>query len=158
MEFEIGSHLVATRRKYTHHGIYIGNDMVIHYAGLAEGLKKDRVRKVNIDEFKGKGNITVQENFFLFKKRFPPEEIVKRAKSRIGETRYNVLWNNCETFANWCTHGKEYSEQTEGAKDFSGNPFGPRPDNLPVGGNPLRLICSVGRFVDKQIHKFRSRQ
>ena len=29
----LGAHLVTPRRGYTHHGIYVGNGIVIHYAG-----------------------------------------------------------------------------------------------------------------------------
>lgn len=33
------SHLVTPRALYTHHGIYVGNGRVIHYAGLTYGLR-----------------------------------------------------------------------------------------------------------------------
>ena len=32
--FAIGSHLKVARLGYSHHGVYLGNGMVIHYAGL----------------------------------------------------------------------------------------------------------------------------
>ena len=32
-----GKHLITQRLGYTHHGIYAGNNSVIHYSGLAEG-------------------------------------------------------------------------------------------------------------------------
>ena len=44
---------------------------------------------------------------------FTPEETIKRAYSRIGETRYNLLTNNCEHFALWCKTGIAMSSQVE---------------------------------------------
>ncbi|XP_022093773.1 uncharacterized protein LOC110980974 [Acanthaster planci] len=35
---------------------------------------------------------------------YPPEEVIKRARSKIGnkEYRYSLVWNNCKHFAQWC--------------------------------------------------------
>ena len=38
-------------------------------------------------------------------------ETARRAESRIGERAYNLLWNNCEHFANWCATGIAWSQQ-----------------------------------------------
>lgn len=41
---QLGDHLFVHKalldrgQHYTHHGVYIGNDQVIHYAGYAEGF------------------------------------------------------------------------------------------------------------------------
>lgn len=42
---------------------------------------------------------------------YTPIETVNRAKSRIGETHYNLLTNNCEHFAIWCKTGVSESMQ-----------------------------------------------
>ncbi|MCQ2417040.1 MAG: lecithin retinol acyltransferase family protein [Oscillospiraceae bacterium] len=42
---------------------------------------------------------------------YTPEETVARARSRIGETDYNLLTNNCEHFAIWCKTGVNESIQ-----------------------------------------------
>ena len=42
---------------------------------------------------------------------YSPEETVARAKSRVGETHYNLLTNNCEHFAIWCKTGVSESLQ-----------------------------------------------
>lgn len=42
---------------------------------------------------------------------YTPIETVNRAKSRIGETHYNILTNNCEHFAIWCKTGVSESLQ-----------------------------------------------
>jgi hypothetical protein len=38
-DLAIGTHLVTSRRGYTHHGIYVGRGMVVHYAGLSRFLR-----------------------------------------------------------------------------------------------------------------------
>lgn len=42
---------------------------------------------------------------------YSPEETVKRAYSRLGETSYNMIQNNCEHFAIWCKTGIAESYQ-----------------------------------------------
>ena len=42
---------------------------------------------------------------------YSPEETVQRAKSKIGERRYNLVFNNCEHFAVWCKTGLSESRQ-----------------------------------------------
>jgi hypothetical protein len=38
---------------------------------------------------------------------------VLRARSRLGERRYDLLNNNCEHFCNWCLLGESRSQQIE---------------------------------------------
>jgi hypothetical protein len=38
---------------------------------------------------------------------------MRRARSRLGERRYDVLRNNCEHFCNWCQVGESRSRQVE---------------------------------------------
>lgn len=38
-------------------------------------------------------------------------EAARRAESKIGHRAYNLLWNNCEHFANWCVTGIAFSQQ-----------------------------------------------
>lgn len=52
----------------------------------------------------------------LFKKQdieklYSPKETIKRAKSRLGEEKYNILTNNCEHFVVWCKTGITNSDQ-----------------------------------------------
>lgn len=42
-----------------------------------------------------------------------PEETLRRARSRLGETRYNLATRNCEHFAFWCATGLATSQQVE---------------------------------------------
>ena len=43
----------------------------------------------------------------------PAGVTLRRAMSRIGEQNYNLLFNNCEHFANWCKTGRHRSGQVE---------------------------------------------
>ncbi len=44
---------------------------------------------------------------------YTPEETIERAKSRLGENKYNLLFNNCEHYAIWCKTGIHESRQIE---------------------------------------------
>src|ERR1700759_796091 len=48
---EPGTHLATSRRGYTHHGIYVGNGMVVHYAGLSRFLHSGPVEEVTMSIF-----------------------------------------------------------------------------------------------------------
>lgn len=44
---------------------------------------------------------------------YSPDETVERARSRLGEKKYDLLMNNCEHFAIWCKTGLSKSYQIE---------------------------------------------
>jgi hypothetical protein len=104
-----GAHIISPRRGYLHHGIYVGEGRVVHYAGLAYGLYHGPVEEVSLAQFaRGRG---------VWARWRPPSferaEIVRRARSRVGEARYRILHNNCEHFCEWCVHGEARSYQIE---------------------------------------------
>jgi hypothetical protein len=41
------------------------------------------------------------------------QDILARARSRLGENRYHLLTNNCEHFAEWSRYGESRSAQVE---------------------------------------------
>lgn len=49
---------------------------------------------------------------------YSPEETVNRAKSRLGENKYSLLFNNCEHFAIWCKTGISESHQVNEVVDI----------------------------------------
>jgi DNA-binding winged helix-turn-helix (wHTH) protein/TolB-like protein len=105
-----GAHLVTPRRTYQHHGIYVGDGKVVHYAGLHHGLRRRPVEEVTIDEF-AKGHpiqlLTGTGSAFA------SHEVVERARSRMGENEWRLLTNNCEHFCEWCVRGEARSYQVE---------------------------------------------
>jgi hypothetical protein len=87
----------------------------VHYNGFHEFGKKGSISITTISDFcSGDKAKKYQGTKFLQGKRFRPNEIVRRAMNRVGEDSYNLIFNNCEHFANWCTHDDDYSFQTAG--------------------------------------------
>jgi hypothetical protein len=105
-----GTHLVTSRRGYVHHGIYVGGGMVVHYAGLSRFLRSGPVEEVTITRFSMGRAVRIIE---YSESKYSPQEIVLRARSRLGENEYQVLRNNCEHFCNWCISGRSRSTQVE---------------------------------------------
>lgn len=106
---KVGSHLITSRAVYTHHGIYVGNDKVIHYSGLADGLSSGPVEEVSLSKFHQQKGFDVKLHPNAS---FSNQEIVARARERLGETDYNLFYNNCETFVNNCIYNVKTSQQT----------------------------------------------
>ena len=105
-----GTHLVTSRRGYMHHGIYVGRGMVVHYAGLSRFLHSGPVEEVTMTRFSKGRPVRIIE---CSESKYSPQEIVRRARSRLGENDYQVLRNNCEHFCNWCISGRSHSMQVE---------------------------------------------
>lgn len=42
---------------------------------------------------------------------------IANARSKIGESGYSLLWNNCEHFVRWCVEGVERSHQVTSGRD-----------------------------------------
>lgn len=93
---------------YQHHGIDCGDGTVIHYRKPSEIIER-----TSLETF-SKGNpIYVTEYGDGFG--YIPDVVLERAESRLGEKKYNFLFNNCEHFASWCKTGVSESQQI---KDF----------------------------------------
>jgi len=108
-ELFAGTHLIIYRRGYTHHGIYLGNGRVVHYAGRIK-YPQGLIEEISLAEFSEGRALRVEK---LQSGRFNRNEIVRRARSRLGESRYDLLRNNCEHFCNWCRLGENRSFQVE---------------------------------------------
>lgn len=86
--------------RYDHHFIYLGNDQAIGYTRSG----------VEIDTMTGSGDY--QKSVRV--KRPPSdqvEKIIKRAMSRIGEDKYQLLKHNCEHFVAWAFGAKNHCNQ-----------------------------------------------
>lgn len=106
----LAAHLVTARRGYTHHGIYVGNGRVVHYAGLARSWRPGPVEEISLAQFACGRSILVR---VCKNPQFDPSEVVIRARSRLGENCYRVLTNNCEHFCEWCLRGRNRSSQVD---------------------------------------------
>jgi hypothetical protein len=111
----IGAHLVTPWMGYTHHGIYAGDGKVIHYGALMYDLIRKPVEEVSLDAFAEGRPIYVVAHADAA---FEPAEVIRRARSRLGEKRYRLLSNNCEHFVEWCLHNEHRSFQVQTALEF----------------------------------------
>ena len=109
-DFPLGAHLVAPRRGYFHHGIYVGRGEVVHYSGLSDSLRRGPIARVTLSQFASGRAVTIANDVCAA---YTSIEIAARALSRLGEDNYHLLSNNCEHFCAWCVHGVARSPQVE---------------------------------------------
>jgi hypothetical protein len=102
---------MVSRGAYTHHGVYIGNQQVVHYTGEVGRKRNACVQVDSLSTFARGGTVKVVR----YAKRLSGRAAVERALSRVGERSYDLLFNNCEHFARWCCTGDHASEQTRKA-------------------------------------------
>ena len=110
MHLNVGEHLWVKRNLYTHHGIYIGNNEVVHYSGLANGLQSGPVCKTSLYDFAN--GVKINKKTYKDAK-YHTTEVVNRVEQRMGEHLYSVHSNNCEHFCNWAITGQHTSNQVE---------------------------------------------
>jgi Lecithin retinol acyltransferase len=110
VEPPIGAHLITPRRGYTHHGIYAGHGTVLHYAGLARDFRPGPVEVVSLERFANGQPVHIE---CRSTSALNEQDIVNRARSRLGESRYRLLTNNCEHFSEWSRFGTSRSPQVE---------------------------------------------
>ena len=100
-----GDHLQVPRQHglFNHHGIDLGDGTIAHY------LEGRAIIRSSLKDFCAGESCSV----ITHKDASPNNIILRRAMSRLGEQSYNLLFNNCEHFANWCTTGRHRSNQME---------------------------------------------
>lgn len=96
-DFDVADHLYIQCVGFTHHGLYIGDEMVIHYSN---GI----IKCDSIEEFSGGRNIYIRSELDSPIK-YSRNKVIERAKSRLYECDYNLVINNCEHFVLWCRSG-----------------------------------------------------
>lgn len=142
-----GDVLRVNRGLYSHYGIYAADqNHVIHYTGATgpddfNGI----VRETSLDEFlNGSKNFSVchfpehplslpvipSKNLlakifqlvhtlkFMDYHLYSGDEVVERARSKLGQGGYNLAFNNCEHFAVWCKTGVKDSSQVNNILNF----------------------------------------
>jgi hypothetical protein len=107
----LGAHLVTPRVGFAHHGIYVGAGRVVHYGSFAYGWQRRPVEEVSLARFAHGRSVWVRPHVAM---EFDGEQVVRRARSRLGESAYRLFTNNCEHFCEWCLHGEHRSYQVEG--------------------------------------------
>lgn len=141
-EPKLASHLCTPRGGYFHHGIYVGDDKVIHYSGLANGLETGPVEIIELRNFqKSNGHNKGFEVITHKNLKFSAEVIVSNAYNRLNEKEYNLVWNNCEHFVNECLYGYKKSKQVNNALKVVAN----------KAITPIEIKNSFDRYLKGQI-------
>ncbi|MFN4786316.1 MAG: lecithin retinol acyltransferase family protein [Pseudanabaena sp.] len=89
--------------RYQHHGIYIGDSQVIHFLNDKKG-----VCETSLEQFcrmsKNKRYGLIHSNC-----KESRDKVVRQAKKVIKDQdfKYNLAFENCEHFANYCRSGKK---------------------------------------------------
>ncbi|WP_434939697.1 lecithin retinol acyltransferase family protein [Shewanella sp. HL-SH8] len=100
--FQSGDHLVTNIDNLgltEHHGLYIGNDSVIHLA------KSGIVEKTSLWQFADGNQVRVKKSALFHK------QAVDSARSQLGNTYYSLINDNCEHFVNACLDEPSSSNQ-----------------------------------------------
>jgi hypothetical protein len=105
-----GAHLVTPRSGYAHHGVYVGDNRVVHYSGLANGLNSGPVEEATLDAFAAGRDFYVKTHP---RPKYIGHDVVLRARSRIGEDLYSLFSNNCEHFCEWAINDDHTSRQID---------------------------------------------
>lgn len=115
-----GDHIRIQRMNglYAHHGIYVSDEEVIHFTGKDDDSildwSKPEVIQTDLAYFLKGGILEVKEyTDEEFADLYSPEQIVTYARACLGDKGYNLIFNNCEHFANVCTLGRFRSHQVE---------------------------------------------
>jgi hypothetical protein len=132
-----GAHIVTSRRGYSHHGIYVGEEKVVHYAGSTHGLLSGPIEEISIDIFTGGRRVWATCDAPA---NFASDEVISRARSRVGENHYRLFSNNCEHFCEWCLRGEHRSYQVEAWLLF------PRYALETFRGLKAKLLSSLGKW------------
>jgi hypothetical protein len=82
--------------------VYFGGKFPVKIMNQTEFVSNTSVDYFNIGAFRPKD---------INQKVYSDEETVERAKSRLGEKKYDLALNNCEHFAMWCKTGDKVSHQ-----------------------------------------------
>ena len=130
-------HLQVPRQHglFLHHGIDLGDGTVAHY------LEGREILRSALDDFSQGQPVSVVPHTECS----PQGVTLRRAMSRIGEQNYNLLFNNCEHFANWCKTGRHHSAQVNSVIDKARSWSARMPSALMAG---LELLVQRGLLDD----------
>jgi hypothetical protein len=119
-----GLHLAVKREGalYQHHGVYLGDGTVVHFAGEGLSQKSARVERTSLREFVAREGL--KRTYSLRPTRMggepvatlDPAVICLRALSRVGDTGYQLVQNNCEHLSVWSQIGASVSFQVQRAR------------------------------------------
>lgn len=127
-----GDHIYVDYGAVIHHGIYCGDDRVIHYD------RRSGICEVSLSNFAKHHDVSVQK----YDHAYSADRVVSRAKKRLGEKKYNLLFKNCEHFATSCKIGRSRCRQLE-------NP--PKAAHKFVSHHQRKIVKKVARKSEKSL-------
>ncbi|WP_235430208.1 lecithin retinol acyltransferase family protein [Cupriavidus pauculus] len=108
LQMRAGDHLWVQRLGYQHHGLASGPYTVIQYSGKDGIFETGIIEEVPLSTFaSGKAVQKIDHPRRLHSR----SASVQRARERIGEEKYNLVFNNCEHFVMWCIEDSHTSAQ-----------------------------------------------
>lgn len=107
-QIRAGDHLWVQRLGYEHHGLASGRDTVIQYSGKDGLWDTGVIEEVPLHTFAKGRKVRFVDHPDRLHNRIAS---VRRARERIGEDEYNLVFNNCEHFVMWCIEDEHTSEQ-----------------------------------------------
>lgn len=153
-----GDHIRVSRLAYYHHGIYIGDNLVIHFSGEPSKKQNAEIIKTPLAEFLDGGRLEIVNHPHCL----PPDEVVDRAYAALGQKGYNLIYNNCEHFALYCKTGQHESNQVDGLMNKAAG-YGTKKilkggskmvDPISAGVAIGIVNLGVGLWNTYQLHKF----
>ena len=100
---------------YNHHGIHISKDEVIHFSSKDEDNlagTDNKVLQTSLEGFLRGGKLEVKiYTEEEIEELYHVDAIIGWARACLGDEGYNLVFNNCEHFANYCTLGRHHSHQ-----------------------------------------------
>jgi hypothetical protein len=142
--YQLGDHLRSTRGLYYHHGIYVGEGQVVHYAGdRAKDASSATVRLGTLAEFADGQLIEVVP----YGQSLPPIEVVLRAHSLLGEARYNLVLRNCEHLATLAKVGEPFSNQVRQVLATVGAPLAGKMAAAFLAGGAALSLAGAARTM-----------
>ena len=162
-QLQDGEHIAIERNWgcYWHHAIVEdvdtkgGTIKTIECFNSAKGFLEDTLNRSK-DAGKAqvrRGEYRLEDGLYLIKhdKCLSAEDVVKRARSRLGENEYNFFYNNSEHFAMWCKTGISSSEQVEDLKDVVKDGTVSLAVNLGIQTASKAIVQTTVREVTKKI-------
>ena len=108
-----GDHIKVKHGLYEHHGIYIGNGIVVQSWSVRPNKQAGTIQFGTLADFAG---AHARVEVVPYGVAYPPQIVVRRALYCLGAGGYHLFNNNCEHFARWCKTGLHVSEQVERVK------------------------------------------
>jgi len=102
-----GTHIFINQKRhgvrYQHHGIYIGDGRVIDFVDKRKGI-----REISLEKF-CRSSRNKRYGIIHSTRKGTRDKVVKRAKRALKKQSfdYNLLFENCEHFANYCRSGRK---------------------------------------------------